>query len=39
MEEEDARRVVNELKTEIKMLGDVNMNAPSEYSKASEAGI
>lgn len=36
MEEEDARRVVNELKTEIKMLGDVNMNAPSEYSKASE---
>ena len=36
MEEEDARRVVNELKTEIKLLGDVNMNAPEEYSKTSE---
>ncbi len=35
-EEEDARRIVNELKTEIKLLGDVNMNAPEEYSKASE---
>lgn len=36
MEEDDARRMVSELKGELKLLGNVNMNAPLEYSKAKE---
>ena len=36
IDEEEARKIVNNLKSKIKEIGNVNLDAPSEYDKISE---